>query len=539
MPNVPDVIMDRAHAEGLRHFFGLPSSGVLLHLLDAGRRKGVDFVASASESSGVISAAYYGYFKGCAGMAVAIQGTGTGNMLSGAVNISFERKPVVCISECPADGDFGNWGQQGDHPAMFQSTAKCCLRASAHNASQVIYDAFKSAFEPRLGPVLVELPRNLGTVDTPTEVIATPHAAPQPPPQEQIQQVCDLISSFHKPLIIAGDDVRREGVGSELQALAHSREAAVLLTMDGRGVLSEKDPRFGCVYTGTAPPHTLFRSFLQEADGVLVIGADGRMKEAQWDLDLPVCELLTACEFPSLSGSPQLRLNGLLKPTLDKLLAFGNSSGFSDSRIAELRASVQSRFSRPASAQFTANDVIEITREQLPEDGLLFAETGVIQTMLEKLWPVTVPNTFFGSTVGRTMGLTIPALLGARLAQPHHPMVGFTTDGSALMRLGDLESYARTGAAAPLVIFNDGCLGTIRAQQEFKSIPNYGLDLQMVDFAQIARAIGLHGVRVDTPEDFRAVLRESWTSETATVIDARVDPQAYRDSMMPMTGMTP
>ena len=61
----------------------------------------------------------------------------------------------------------------------------------------------------------------------------------------------------------------------------------------------------------------------------------------------------------------------------------------------------------------------------------------------------------------------------------------------------------------------------------------------MVDFAQIARAIGLNGVRVDTPEEFRAVLKESWTSETATVIDARVDPQAYRDSMMPMTGMTP
>ena len=539
MPSVPDVIMDHAHAEGLRHFFGLPSSGVLLHLLDSGRRKGVEFVASASESSGAISAAYYGYFKGCAGMALAIQGTGAGNMLSGAVNISFERKPVVCISECPADDDFGDWGQQGDHPAMFQSTAKCCLRVSEHNASQVIYDAFKSAGEPRLGPVLVELPRNLGNANTTADVIVPPRISPQPPSQGKMQEACDLLSSFQKPVIIAGDDVRREGVSKELHALANSRQAAVLLTMDGRGILSEKDPRFGCVYTGTAPPHTLFRSFLQEADGVLVVGADGRMKEAQWDIDLPVCELLTDRVFPALSGSPQLRLDGLLRPTIEKLLAIGNSTGFSESRIAELRASVQSRFNRPASAQFTANDVIEITREQLPAEGLLFAETGVIQTMLEKLWPVTTPNTFFGSTVGRTMGLTIPALLGARLARPHHPMVGFTTDGSALMRLGDLECYARVGAAVPLVILNDGCLGTIRAQQKFKSIPNYGLDLRMVDFAQIACAVGLQGVTVNTPEEFRAALKKAWTSETATVIDARVDPQAYQDSMMPMTGMTP
>ena len=539
MPTVPEAIIDRARAEGLRHFFGLPSSGVLLHLLDVGRRQGVEFVASAHESSGVISAGYYGYFKGCAGMALAIQGVGAGNMVGGAVNVHYERKPAICVCECPAIGNFGNWGQQGDHPGMFQVPAKDCLRVTEENTAQTIYDAFRLATQPRLGPVLVELPRNLGTAEAGMDLTTSTDAEPLNPDPAEIDAVCEKVASFRKPVIIAGDDVRREGALDELASLAESLQAAVLVTMDGRGVFPETNSRFGCVYIGTALPHALYRSFLEEADGVLVVGADGRMKEARWDIDVPVCELLAGEAFPALSDNPEMRVNGRLAPTLERLARLRNPEGFPESRIAELRASVGDRFGRPGGARFTANDIIAITREQLPEDGYLFSETGVAQSMLENLWPVTVPNTFFGTTVGRTMGLTIPAILGAKLACPERPMVGFTTDGSTLMRLGDLEAFSRSGTAAPIVIMNDGALGTIRSQQKFKGIQDYGLGLEFVDFAKIAQSVGLIGVTVETPEGFAEALIAALAADRTTVIDARVDPQAYRDSFMVTTGIVP
>jgi acetolactate synthase-1/2/3 large subunit len=441
------------------------------------------------------------------------------------------------MCECPAIDDIGNWGQQGDHTGMYQATAKKCFRVTAENAAQTIHDAFRVAVQPRLGPVLVELPRNLGKVDAGMDLTVTANAKPRNPDPSEIDAACDMVATFKKPVIIAGDDVRREGVLDKLEALAKSLQAAVLVTMDGRGVFPETDSRFGCVYIGTAPQYALYRSFLNEADGVLVIGADGRMKEARWDINVPVCELLIGEEFPALSDNPTMRLNGRLSPSLDRLLEIRNAEGFPESRIAEIRASVRTRYARPEGAQFTANDIIAITREQLPAEGYLFSETGVAQSMLEHLWPATLPDTFFGTTVGRTMGLTLPAMLGAKLARPDHPMVGFTTDGSALMRLGDLEAYARTGAAAPIVIMNDRALGIIRSQQKFKDLPDYGLGLEFVDFAKIAQAVGLGGVTVDTPEGFAAALSTALTANTATVIDARVDPQAYRDSFIVTTGI--
>ena len=321
---------------------------------------------------------------------------------------------------------------------MFTSTAKAFWRIDERNTAQVINDAFRLTVKPRKGPVLVELPRNLGKCEAGMEFSKVEAPAVKDPDPRELDAAIDFVASLRKPVIIAGDDIRTEGCLDELHSLAESLQAAVLVTMDGRGVFPERNKRFGCVYIGTAPPHALYRRFIEESDGILIVGADGRMKEARWDIEKPVCELVTQPEFRALSDNPKLRVNGRLAPSIKRLAQLSNPAGFPISRIAELRSSVQSRFERPHGAKFAVNDIIAITREQLPENGLVFAETGVFQSMLEHLWPVTIPNTYFGSTVGRTMGLTIPATLGARLACPEVPMVGFGTDGSALMRLGEL-----------------------------------------------------------------------------------------------------
>ena len=135
------------------------------------------------------------------------------------------------------------------------------------------------------------------------------------------------------------------------------------------------------------------------------------------------------------------------------------------------------------------------------------------------------------------MGLMIPAALGARLAEPERPMIGLGADGSALMRLGELEVFARTKTVVPLVLIDDQALGTMKSRQKSRKLPDYGLDLHSVDFSAIAKACGLRGVTVDTPEAFRRELRLAMEADRATVIDARVDPAAYQDSFGPTIGV--
>jgi thiamine pyrophosphate-dependent acetolactate synthase large subunit-like protein len=241
-------------------------------------------------------------------------------------------------------------------------------------------------------------------------------------------------------------------------------------------------------------------------------------------------------EYSTLSEFPVIRLNGDLKSILQKLSPRAKP-GFSEDEIRALRSGVLQHFKRPGQARFAAQDIIEITRELLPPEGLLLSETGAFICMLEHLWPVERPGVYYGTSGGRTMGLMLPAALGARLSDPERPMVGLGADGSLLMRLGELEVFGRTNIAVPLIIINDHALGTMKSRQQSRGLPDFGLDLHAVDFSLAARACGLRGVTVETPEAFRHELCLAMQASQTTLIDARVDPVAYRDSFGPTIGV--
>jgi thiamine pyrophosphate-dependent acetolactate synthase large subunit-like protein len=283
-------------------------------------------------------------------------------------------------------------------------------------------------------------------------------------------------------------------------------------------------------------PNVIETKVFDRADLVLLAGVDAMMTHTLWKLRLPTCELATRPEYPAMSDSPTLRINGDLKLTL-RGLSVHAKPGFAEGDIQALRAGILQYFKRPAHARFAAQDIIQITRELLPKEGILISETGAFICMLEHLWPVEQPGTYYSSTGGRTMGLMLPAVMGARLANADRPVVGLGADGSLLMRLGELEVIARTGLAVPLVIVNDQALGTMKSRQHSRGLPDFGLDLHDVDFSLVARACGLRGVTVSTPEEFRRELHLALEASQTTLIDARVDRAAYHESFGPTIGV--
>jgi acetolactate synthase-1/2/3 large subunit len=352
----------------------------------------------------------------------------------------------------------------------------------------------------------------------------------------QFDEVREVLEKSHHPVILAGADVLRAGAAGELRELAHRIGAAVLATMDARGVFPESHPRWAGVYMGFFNPNVIETRVFDRADLVLLAGVDALMTHTLWNLKLPTCELTARPEYPAMSGSPTLRVNGDLKWILQELSVRARS-GFPEAEIQAFRSDILRYFKRPAHARFAAQDIIQITRELLPKEGLLISETGAFICMLEHLWPVEQPGTYYSSCGGRTMGLTLPAVIGARLADPDRPMVGLGADGSLLMRLGELEVFARARIGVPLVIVNDQALGTMKSRQRSRGLPDFGLDLHDVDFSMVARACGLRGVTVSTPEDFRRELQIALQASQTTLIDARVDRTVYHDSFGPTIGV--
>ena len=146
-----------------------------------------------------------------------------------------------------------------------------------------------------------------------------------------------------RPVVIAGTDVGRAGATKALQTLVENIGAGVLVNMDARGVFPESHPRWAGVLTGNYGPNIIETEVMDQADAVLLIGADSMMTHVPWDADLPTCELVLRPQYETLSPDPKVRVDGDLKKTLNALSSH-NQPGFSDNQIQGIRQKVLPKF---------------------------------------------------------------------------------------------------------------------------------------------------------------------------------------------------
>ena len=533
-----DLLMQDAARRGIKHVFGLPGSGFPMDAMEAGRKAGVEFVHVAHESSAAIAAAYYGAGLGTAGLAIGVKGVGAGNMLGGVANVFFERMPVVCAFEAgPTNSDI-NLVQVTDHSAMFGGITKSFSTLERSTANDTLRDAVATATDGRRGPVVIDYPSNFDDGDCGDLQSAPAGYEESSPDANSLEQAKKLISSAKHPMVIVGADVATTRATAELLEFVEAIGGAVQVNMDARGVFPESHPRFAGVMTGNYVPNTVEGELQELCDLAILVGADSLMTHAPWAFKMPAIELVSRPEYRTTVPNPEVRVNGSLKESLNALSSAGGD-GVSIEEIDLAKQNVLKYFERPAGAKFSIQDIVASCRESLPGDGVVISETGAFVRMLEHLWEFDKFGHFLGTSGGRTMGLMIPASLGAKMANPDVPMIGIGGDGSTLMRLGDFEVFARMNVAMPLVIVNDRALGTMKSRQVSRGLPKFGLDLTPVDFAAIGRASGLNGVIVNTPEEFETALAQAMAADRATVIDARIDQQPYWDNFALSIGAIP
>ena len=379
--------MATARENGLEHFFGIPGGGSPLELIDAGRKVGVQFVNVSHESSAAIAAAYYGLLKETAGLAMSIRGVGAANLAGGVANVYFERLPLVGICEAPPVASKPSESvQQCDQPRLFEGVSGYQSTLTADGATEMIHEAFARAVDGRPNPSILHLPAGLGEVKD-TKSSSREHSAEAPLFDEsRFESLQAFVKKHNRITILAGADVIRGGAMRELLAFAESIEAVVLVTMEARGVFPETHPRWAGVFLGLFNPNVIESRVFQQSDAIVFVGVDAMMTHAPWKVELPTCELAARPGYSSMS-SPVVRLNGDLKSVLQKLTGQPRA-GFAESDIHLLRSGILQYFKRPSRARFAAQDIIEITRELLPSDGLLLSETGAYICMLEHLWLV-------------------------------------------------------------------------------------------------------------------------------------------------------
>ena len=216
-----------------------------------------------------------------------------------------------------------------------------------------------------------------------------------------------------------------------------------------------------------------------------------------------------------------MALAGDVGLTLDWLLErLPEQSGADERPLVVAATALRAR--REGSAAFMADQadaappfhprfVARALREALPPDALLYSDGSATESWLyEPGFTIVQPGSTHVPEIQQTMGYAVGAAFGGALGLPGRAVVAVVGDGSLTMTLGELATLAAEQVPVTVVVFNDGTYNALRVRQEALHDRRYvGTMLGEVDYAQVARSLGLRGERITSAEQLRALLAEA------------------------------
>jgi acetolactate synthase I/II/III large subunit len=166
--------------------------------------------------------------------------------------------------------------------------------------------------------------------------------------------------------------------------------------------------------------------------------------------------------------------------------------------------------------------VIETLRRTLPDEAILTTDAGNFGGWAARGFRFRRPGTFLGPTSG-AMGYGLPAAIAAALVHRDRPVVALVGDGGLGMTMAELETAAREKVRLVAIVFDNERYGTIRMYEERRGSDPAATDLGPIDFAAVARACGVRGVRVETDDAFEPALRQALSADRTTVLQLTLD----------------
>ncbi len=534
-------------AHGAGPMFGM-GGFQLLPFYDAARRLGLDHNLINDERCAVFAADAYAKVSGRVGLADATLGPGATNLVTGLVEALNAGSPLVVLIGDAHRGHAGkNMTQETDQVSILRPACKelLCVEAT-ERIPEIMRRAFAVATSGRPGPVVVNVPEDVahGTFDFDDdafEIDPAHTAAPAlrcRPDLGALVRAAEIIENAERPLMLCGGGVHISGAADAVTQLAETCAIPVAHTMSGKGAVACTSPHNAGLF---GRYDRIANDLIEASDCLLVVGCKlGEIATKRFTVPAPgrtLIHLDIVAEEMGRTYEPALKLWGDAKAGLEDLHAAlsGGAAAARDARASYLaevsekmaawRQDVSDRLHSDETPVHMARLITELNRA-LPDDGYLVADGGFAAHWSGLLYDTKragrgfVPDRGFAS-----IGYGLPGAMGAQLAAPDAIVVGLTGDGGFNMVLGELETARRMQLGLTIIVVNNAASGYVKALQHLM----YGegsyqsSDLSETNYANVADAMGCHGLRVDAPGELPAALAAAFAETSRpSVIDVMV-----------------
>lgn len=529
-----EAIVKCLKEEKVEYVFGYPGVAIC-PFYDAILDSGIKTILIRTEQNAAHSASGMARLTGRPGVCAVTSGPGATNLITGIATAFADSIPLVCItgqvnSELIGSDVF----QEADITGAVESFVKYSyLVKNGADIPRVMKEAFYIANTGRKGPVLIDVPidvqqQKIRDFDYPEEVKLRTYKPTVKGNVLQIKKIVHELERAKRPLICAGGGVRLSNAKEELRKLVEEYQIPVVSTMMGIGVMATEHPMyFGMVGNNGFP---WANRAMKEADLIMMVGArvaDRAVNQPERIMkDTVLIHIdVDPAEIGKNAGAT-IPIVGDAKNILAELAEY-EIDGDYGKWVESLRAyrSEMPVERHPDPAFVDPAEFIRKLSLKLQDNAIYVADVGQNQIWSCKYH--VVRNGRFLTTGGMgTMGYSIPAAVGAKLAKPERQVVAVCGDGSFQMSMMELATMQQYSVPVKIIVLKNNYLGMVRQYQHFAYQDRYSVvDLSgSPDLSCIAAAYGMKFMRIENMEGLEDKLDTLLKEDEAYLCECIIDP---------------
>lgn len=504
-------------AEGTEQLFCFPAHG----LIDACAAEGIRPIIARTERT--LAAMADGFTRVHDGRkigVVAVQnGPGAENVYAGVVQAASDSTPILVL---PAGARRARRGVPYDFPAAerYRGAVKWSDEVNLpERIPELLRRAFNALRNPPLGPVLIEIPNDIGYAevdDASVAAYAPPASRRSMADPADVEAAAALLAGARLPVIVAGQGVLYARATGDVVALAELLRTPVMSTLNGKSAFPEEHPL--ALGAGGLSSTEMVDTFLKRAD--LILGVGTSFSNTPYTTPMPTgTALIQITADPrdigkdhaprlGLVGDAQLVVRQLIEALRGRATGAAKRMDLADEIAGTKRAWLERwrpRLTDDREPIGPYRVVAELQRTVDRANAIVTHDSGSPRDQLLPFYEATKPRGYLGWGKSTQLGYGYGLAMGAKLALPERLVVNVLGDAAFGMTGMDVETAARERIGVLTILLNNSAMGGYEKVMPLAT-ERYSSKYLTGQYADVAKALGAHAERIERPDDIAAAI---------------------------------
>ena len=525
-----DLVTEVLFQAGVRRIYGVVGDS-LNGITESLRRRGdIRWVHVRHEEVAAFAAgaeaALTGELAVCAGSC----GPGNTHLINGLFDCQRTRVPVLAIAAQIPSAEIGrNYFQETKPDDLFRACSDYCeLVSSPEQLPGVLETAIRSAIGRRSVSVVV-IPGDvaLKTYDAPISMPAGIRLAPPvvvPAPAE-LAALAAFLNKGKRVTLLCGRGCA--GAHAPLMRLAEALKSPIVHAFGGKEHVEWDNP-YDVGMTGLIGFRSGYKAMM-DCDALLMLGTDLPYRQF-FPKDAAIAQVDIRPENLGRRAPLALGIVGDVGATIEALLPLLEPKSYGDHLRHSLESFVKAReglddLATPGPGPIHPQYLTKLVSEHAADDAVFTFDVGTVSIWAARYLKVNGRRRLVGSLAHGSMASALPQAIGAQATFPERQVISLSGDGGLTMLMGDMLTLVQAKLPVKLIVFNNGSLGFVSLEMKGAGFLDFGVGLQNPDFAAMARAIGLHAIRVESAGDLEAAVADVLAHPGPALLDVVTDTQ--------------